>query len=206
MLNGLDPIIIFQLMKLTPAAQETLASIPLLSRLNPKTPLPPIPIYLSEKITGLYIDSESKNIDIDTKNDSSAIGDPALVTQNSIGSVLTVNLIGSSDSLALTILLALMEILLDKVNSQEYQITYMHGAFTVFGGLIHGFSIEQNPNDSRYHIKLEIAKGRAKSKAQQVGEKPDAVRLPSTGSTPPANAPTKTAPTGGSSTKIAPLS
>jgi hypothetical protein len=168
--------------------------------------LPPIPIYLSERITGLYIDSESKSIDIETNSDSLSTGGPALVSQKALASILTVNLIASSSSLALQILLALVDILLDKVTSQEYQITYMHGGFTIFGGLIHSFNVEQNSNDDRFHIKMELSKGRAKSKSVQVGEDPNALRLGSPGSTPPPNAPTSSGPTGGSTTKVAPLS
>lgn len=66
MLNGIDPIIIFQLYKRLPSTEQTLSKIPITANTGKKVTFAVIPIYLSAEITGIYIDSESKNIDIDT--------------------------------------------------------------------------------------------------------------------------------------------
>jgi hypothetical protein len=205
MLNGLDPIIIFQLYKKTPEVAATLASIPLTSsKTSSRTIFAIIPIYLSETLTGIYIDSESKNIDIDTDTASLSDGSSALINQKALSSITTINLIAKQNSIGLTILLALSELILDKVTSQEYEITYMHGGVTVFGGLIHSFSYDQGSDNDLYKIKLELSKGRKAKSVGAVDGNPDAVRLGSSGATPPANAPTFTPPAGGSSTSISP--
>lgn len=197
MLAGIDPIIIFQLYKLLPVTQATLAKIPLTSSDKKKVTFAVIPIYLSESITGIYIDTESKNIDINTDTNTLTNGEPSPINQNALASITTVNLVAKQGSVGLTILLALSELILDKVTSQEYEITYCHGAVNVFGGLIHSFSYEQGTNDDLYKIKLELSRGRPASKSVPVGQDPSAVRLGSDGAVPPANAPTL--PSGGGS-------
>jgi hypothetical protein len=200
MLGSIDPILIFQFYKLLPAAEATLAKIPLTSQVKQKTIFAIVPIYLSESITGILIDSESKNIDIDTATDSLSSGEPAIINQKTLGSITTINFKAKQGSIGLTILLALSELILDRATSQEYEVTYMHRAITVFGGLIHGFSIDQGTNDDLYSIKLELSRGRPKNKSIQVAEDPSAVRLGSTGATPQPGAATSAAPVTGSST------
>lgn len=198
-LNGLSPIILFQLYKSLPAASATLAKIPLTGVAKQKATYAVIPLYLDEQLTGIAIDTESKNIDIETKPDGLTSGEAGPVNQKPLGSITTVNMIAKQGSVGLTILLALSELLLDKVVSQEFEITYMNGAITVFGGLIHSFSFDQGGDNDLMKLKLEIARGRPKSSSVQVQEDPTATRLGSSGVTPPPNAPTVSAPTAGNS-------
>ena len=192
MLNAIEPIIIFQLYKKT-ASDSKLANIPIAGKYLKNTTAI-IPIYLSDSLTGLFIDSESKNIDIDTQMTSLVSGDSAAVNQSALGSTITVNFKARSDSIGLTLLLAIADQLLDKVRSDEYDLTYMHGTTTLFGGLIHGISVDVGGNDDLLKIKLELSKGRPKTKSVIVQEDPNAQRLASTGATPPVNAPTVSAP------------
>lgn len=198
MLDGQEPIIIFQIYKKIPDA--TAAKIPLVSAATKKQTYAIIPIYLSESITGLFVDNEAKNIDIETNPDSLTDGTPGNVNQKNLGSITTINLKARAGSPGLTILLALSELILDKLASQEYEITYMRAGVTVFGGLIHSFSYELGGNDDLYRIKIELSRGRPKTKQVTVSEDPTAVRLGSTGITPAANAPTVTVPEGGATT------
>lgn len=190
MLKGIDPIIIFQLYKLLPSSQATIANMPLTSVAPNKVTWAIIPIYLAANITGIYIDSESKNIDIDTDTNGTTNGEPAPIQQKTLGSITTVNLVASQGSIGLTILLALAELILDKTVSQEYEITYCHGGITVFGGLIHSFSYDQPTENDLYKIKLELSRGRPKPKSVVVDQDPNAARLASTGPVPAPNAPT----------------
>ncbi len=208
MLGGIDPIIIFQVYKnvdLTTTADPCPCApgprIPITSTKKTKVTVALIPIYLSEQASGLYIDDESKNIDIDTEINPLAVGteEGGLVNQKPLGSITTINLKGKQDSLGLTILLALSEMILGKVVSQEYEVTYMHGAVTVFGGLIHSFSFDQNSNDDLIKIKFELSRGRPKGKSVEVGTDPNAARLGTSGVTPPTTAPTVTPSAAGSS-------
>lgn len=204
MLNGIEPIIIFQLYKLTPNAETTLAKVPLTSGSKTKSTFAIIPIYLSESITGIFIESESKNIDVDTEQNSLSSGEGGPVNQKTLGSVTTITMKAKQGSVGLTILLALSELILDKVTSQEYEVTYMHKGVTIFGGLIHGFSYEQGTDDDLYRIKLELSRGRPKTLSVQVAEDPTAVRLGTSGVTPPASAPTVSGSASGGTSAITP--
>lgn len=190
MLNGIDPIIMFQLYKILPPTAATLASVPLTSQAKQRATYAIIPIYLSESISGLYIDTESKSIDVDTNMESLTSGSAALINQKILSSITTVNMVGVRNSLGLTMLLSLAELLIDKVTSGEYELTYMHNSVNVFGGLIHSFSHDNDANSELIKIKLEISRGRPKTKSVVVMEDPTAGRLGSTGATPPAGAPT----------------
>lgn len=198
MLNGLDPIIIFQLFKNVTTPLPSVTNIPLTATKTEKVTYAIIPIYLSADITGIVIDSESKNIDINTDAQSLTDGGEPLVNQKTIGSITTVNLIAKQGSVGLTILLALSEMILSKVTSQEYQITYMHNAVTVFGGLIHSFSYEQGTDNDLYKIKLEISKGRPKAGVTVPGDA-NSTSLANSGSSVPQGAKIPSAPIGSSS-------
>lgn len=197
MLDGLAPIIIFQLYKnITTDTTVVKNGIPITSKTTQRQTFAVIPIYLDEKLTGLQIDSESKNIDIETQPSALVTGDAGPTNQQPLGAVTTIMLKGKSTSIGLNILLALSETLLDKLASQEYGVTYMNGAVTVFGGLIHGFSYDAgNANDDLYRIKLEISRGRKASKSVDVAQYPSATRLASApGAIPAPNSSTVTVP------------
>jgi hypothetical protein len=157
-LNGIAPIIIFNFKKLLPALQELTSGIPLLADVTEKIPLVPIPIYLDEKITGLYIDQENKNIDVNTETKTLPDGTAPKVQQTGINSTITINMQASANSIGLSVLSAMMDLIFEKLTSQEYSITYLHKAVTVFNGLLEGYSISQNSNNDLYSITLTISR------------------------------------------------
>lgn len=163
MLNGIDPIIIFNFSKLTPDLQASVADIPIISSIVNKIGLPPIPVYLSEKLTGLYIDSEDKNIEIVTSTDTLTNGEEPVTNQKGLSSTVTINMVASRDSIGMTLIAALADLVFHKVTSKEYSITYLHGAITVFGGLLHSFGITQNADNDLYNIKLELSRSSVKT-------------------------------------------
>jgi len=199
MLDGIAPIVIFQIYKNIPDPGSSASAIPVVAGAYKRQTFAVIPLYLDENLTGLQIDNNSKQIDIETKPDTLTNGEAGNVNQSSLGSVTKITLKGKKGSVGLTILLALSEQMLDKLASQEYEITYMNGAVTVFGGLIHSFGFEPGTDDDLYRITIELSRGRAKNKTVSVGEDPTATRLGTQGVTPPANAPTVSVPAGGSS-------
>jgi len=158
MLNGIDPIILIQFYEAPPAVISTLEKIPLISSYTTKVGLPPIPIYLSEKLTGLYIDNEDKNVDIQTATETLSDGGAPFVSQKGVGSTVRINLVASRSSIGVTLLSALADQIFDKVSSKQYTITYLNGAVTIFNGLLHSFSINQNANDDRYNIAIELSR------------------------------------------------
>jgi len=147
---------------------ESESGIPLLAEIKAAIPLPAIPIYLSEKLTGLIIDSEDKNIAIQTKTETLVNGDEPQTNQKALGSNIRINIVADRDSIGVTLLSALADLILPKVTSKEYSITYLHGAITVFGGLLETFSIAQNSDNTLCNITIEIARAAAeKTKAKE---------------------------------------
>lgn len=165
MLNGIDPIIIFEFSKLPPATAAFISKIPIVSSIVDAIGLPPIPIYLSETQTGLFIDSEDRNISIETSVETLSNGDNPLVNQKAINSTTTINMVGSKESIGLTLLSAMCDLVIPKVSSKEYKITYLHGAVTIFRGLLHDFSVHQTADDDRLLIKLELVKNNEQKKS-----------------------------------------
>lgn len=159
MLNGTTPIMLFNFFKLTPDQEASLSSIPIVSDIVSKVGLPPIPLYLDEQLTGLVISSQNKNIDIETSIDTLKNGDTPVVNQKAIGSVTTINLVAQRDSVGVQIISALADLILEKVTSKEYSITYLNGAVTIFNGLLHGYSINEGENDDLYQVQIQISRG-----------------------------------------------
>lgn len=159
MLNGLDPIIIFQFAKLAPSLSATIAKIPIISDIPTAVDMPPIPIYLSESLTGLYIDAESKNVDINTNTETKSDGSEPDVSQKGIGSTVSIDLIAKKDSLGLSLLSAMIDIIFDKVSSKEYAITYIHGPITIFRGVLQSYQVNQSAQNELLSIRIELSKG-----------------------------------------------
>jgi hypothetical protein len=161
MLGGLSPILIFQFRKLLPdlLGITTEAKIPVVaSESSSSFPLPLIPLYLSESLTGLYIDTETKSIEIDTQVDTLSSGDAPNLNQRGIQSTVKIEMLANRDSIGISLLAALTDLIFPKVTSKEYSITYLHGAVTVFDGLLHSFSIDQNSNNDLYKVSMELIK------------------------------------------------
>jgi cytochrome c biogenesis protein CcdA len=166
MLNGIDPILIFHFSKLVtdPKLKANKSKIPITASILSKLPLPAIPIYLSESLTGIYIDTEEKNVDIATDIDTLVIADDPVINQRGIGNTVKITMFASRDSIGLTLLSAMTDLIFPIVTSREYAISYLHGAITVFEGLLHTFSITQDPNTDKYNITLELIKPAKPSK------------------------------------------
>ena len=164
MLNGIDPIIIFNFYKLNDSEVNTLKSIPLLGSSIEKTKLAPIPVYLSEKATGIYIDSEDKNIDIQTNSETTVNGSTPSHNQTGINSSITINMQASSNSLGAVLIAALCDVAYQKATSQEYSISYFHRGIVLFEALLKSFSITQNASDDRFFITLTLDKTTVDSK------------------------------------------
>ncbi len=156
MLNGIDPILIFNFKKLAPDVQATIAAIPVVSQIVQRIDLPAIPLYLSEIATGIYIETEDKSVDIETTTETLTNGTEPDLNQRGIQSTVKINMIANQDSIGLALLSALSDLIFPKVTSKEYSITYLHGAVTVFAGLLHSFSISQNSGNTLYNVSMEL--------------------------------------------------
>lgn len=159
MLNGVDPVILFNFRKLVPGVLDVANKIPVVTGASAQSfPLPIVPIYLSERLTGIVIDSESKNIDIDTTPETTTTGSDPSVYQKGLNSTIKVEMRASRNSIGVALFAAMADMIFPRVTSTEYSITYLHGAVTVFNGLLHSFSISQNTENDLYNMTLEISK------------------------------------------------
>ena len=107
----------------------------------------PIPVYLDEQLTGLYVQSENQNIDIATEQNDAANSTKPFLTQKSISNTVSINLLGKRDSIFVAALLALVDIAYPKLVKAKYRVSYLNGSTVVLGGLIQGVTA-QRQNDS----------------------------------------------------------
>ncbi len=167
MLGGIDPILIFQFSKQLPStAANAIAKIPVVSETKSFLDLPPIPVYISRELTGIVIDSEDKAIDIQTDTETKTDGSDPDVTQKGSQSVVAINITGLKTSIGLTLLSALFDVLYEKVSSKEYSLTYLSGATTIFRAKLHSYVVNQNSQDDRLSIKIELSKGEKQPQKQ----------------------------------------
>lgn len=164
MLGGIDPVVIFQFRKkastfIGPQQQTFLEKIPFVALIPTFIEEPPIPIYLSQQITGLMIDTESKNVDIETDTETRTDGKPPDLVQKGIASVVSITIKAKKDSVGVALISAMIDLIFDKVTSNEYTISYISGATTVFRGIIHSFNVDTVSDNDLAMIKIEISKG-----------------------------------------------
>ncbi|WKV32914.1 hypothetical protein MAC3UK_0027 [Bdellovibrio phage MAC3UK] len=171
MLNGIDPIIIFQFRKkesselIGPRSpngqfQRTWTyGVPIISEVPTFVEQPPIPIYLSENITGLFIDTEAKNVAVGTTTETLTDGKAPRTIQKGATSTVSVALKAKADSVGLILLSAMIDLLLEKVTSEEYAITYMHGATTIFRGLLEAYNVSTVAGTDLISINFELTRG-----------------------------------------------
>jgi hypothetical protein len=124
----------------------------------------PIPIYLKEELTGIYVQSESRGIDVTTRVDpvstKSPIDgevEPPVVSQTSRDSQLSIELVAKKTSILLVALIALMEMIVDRLVTQEYSIHYLNGPTAVFGVRLHRFATSTSNNDDLVHMELVLS-------------------------------------------------
>lgn len=159
MLGGLDPVIIFQFGKLNSSLGGTIAKIPVISQIPTVIDQPPIPVYLSERLFNIVIIGTAKNVDIETDTETLTNGQPPDVNQKGIQSGVEVSIEGKKDSVALTLLSSLIDLVFDKVTSKEYAISFMYGATTVFRGVLHTYSAETVEGTDKLAIKIGLSRG-----------------------------------------------
>lgn len=165
MLGGISPVLIFQFSKKVPATAvgpvepSFLSKIPVISDIPTLVEAPPIPIYLDEGITGLLVDSEEKHVDIETDTETKTDGSAPTVNQKAIASTVSIQFTGKKDSIKMILLSAMIDVVFEKVTSQEYALSYLSGATTVFRGVLHSYGVSQNSSNDLVTIKLEISKG-----------------------------------------------
>jgi hypothetical protein len=140
-------------------------------------------VLVGSQNSGIIVESESRSIDIQTKVEAVTDKDPLKagqtadpeVTQRPIDTQLSINLIASRDSILITALLALMDMLISRLESQEYSIHYINRSTVIFGARLSRFATSMNPNEDKIQIDLtlsvatkEVAAGVAAKASQSV--------------------------------------
>jgi hypothetical protein len=199
MLGGVDPLLVVVLKH--KGVLSKLGNLPILNFVANAIGVP-IPIYLFERkpntaltaglLGGIYVDSESRSIDLETVVETTTNPDPAdvtsrenQVTQTVIDSQVTVNLVATDESILLTTLIALMELILKKLVADEYEIHYINKSTTIFGGRLHRFSTSNVANTNLINIEMVLSTATKKNPTP----KPPAIQVPNggNGTTPPIN-------------------
>lgn len=164
MLGGISPVIIFNFTKAFPQIQSTFSTIPVVSTFVDKVGLVSLYVYLSEELTGLFIDTQSKNVDIQTDVETLSNGEEPQATQKGLANIVRVSLKARNDSIGIMLLSALIDQVFERVTSKEYSVTYFNGAVTVFEGLLQSFSIEESSENDLFQVSFEIHGGGTKTK------------------------------------------
>lgn len=161
MLNGFDPLLVITLKN--KGLMDFFAEDSILDSIAEAVGVP-IPIYLSEKLTGIYVDTENRSIDVETRVEPTTEKDTITqeveapkVTQTAVDTQLTINLLASKNSILLTALIALMEQLVKRLVSGEYSIHYINGPTVIFGGLLHRFATSVNGNEDLVRVELTLS-------------------------------------------------
>ncbi len=185
MLNGVAPILIFTIPPtLGIDLSKTLKGIPLIGSSLTNVGIP-IPLYLDENLTGVYIESESKSIDIDTDitpkyivTPGSTIQSTTFVNQSGINNLVTVNMIASRDSLFLSVLLSMIDIIFAQLVSVKYSITYLNQNTVIFGGLLHSFQTTGSSSDTLLKITMQIQKNNQNKTSSVLNQYYDPAKIP----------------------------
>lgn len=122
----------------------------------------PIPIYLDEQLTGVWIDSgDDKSLNFDVINETVKDlnnKDQVLARSKGVQSDVTINLAAKSTSLFTVALLALGEQCFQKALSKKYSISYFNGATTIMGALMQSFVVHAVPNSEELKIQIVLSK------------------------------------------------
>lgn len=159
-LGGIAPLLIFQFSVPSPALPTDFVGPPgptgLIDSFFQAVGVP-VPIYLDEKLTGIYVENESRGIDIQTNAQQLRTGE-VLYDQRGLDSLVSIRLFASKDSVILTALLALADMAFQFVVSKAYKVSYFNGPTVIINGLLHGFQTETNSNDDLITITLQLSK------------------------------------------------
>lgn len=158
MLNGIAPILIFSFPPTINLPTATDPGLPLSVRkaLGAIGGIP-IPIYLDEKLTGIYVVNEEKNVDMDTQPYQAQDG-TTFVKQRGVNNTVNINFLASQDSILLSVLLAFSDELFKRAVNGLYSVSYFNKGTLVFGGLIHSFSDQSGSDDTLRRISMSIVK------------------------------------------------
>lgn len=158
MLNGLAPLFVYHMHEAPKTAQNLVAGIPEVGDFLLKNIGVPIPLYLDEQLTGIYVTNESTSIEIKTDFEGTKSGKPPTKLERPLGNTVSVEMLGRRDSLVLAVLIALSDVAFQRAVAGKYGLTYLNGPTAVFGGTLASFAANTNRNDTLVRVTLQISK------------------------------------------------
>lgn len=157
MLNGIAPILIFQIPKLLPLpALSSLGGIPVLKGLS--VPGIPIPLYLDEKLTGIYVVDETGGLTVDTSAQYNQVTKKTEFDQRGVENTITVSMLANPDSVVLGAIIAFLDTIFQQLVEVEYSVSYINGSTLILGGLIAGFNKQVGSDDNLIRLTLHLQK------------------------------------------------
>lgn len=166
MLNGKYPILIFHLYAYDKIANSILGLINQPAQTFATSAIGvPIPFILSQELTGIALDDETKSMEIDTTIDAPLDSSvPPIAKQMPVVSNINVSLSCNRDSVFLTILSALGDLLFRRCTAGDYGITYMNGPIVIFDGLLSRFSTMRGANSTLMRVDFSLSLGKQETK------------------------------------------
>lgn len=128
----------------------------------------PVPIYLNRALTGIQIDNESKAIEVETEFIQSYNPKvPSRYIQKGTRNLVSINMLADRDSLLLTALIAISDLVFEKLIQKTYKVSYFHRSIVILKGLLNGMSVTDGPDDTLRRVVLQLEKG-TNIKSQQI--------------------------------------
>lgn len=160
MLGGIDPILVFTFASINAnaTANSAISAVPLIGDAILENLGVPIPLYLSEKLTGISVDTESIDITVDSNVQLNKVNNEAIVDQKGLNSILTVNMISTKSSLVLAALVAFTDVIFSRLVSKSAKISYIHGSTIVLNALLHSFTMRQREGSDLVDVVLQLEK------------------------------------------------
>ena len=125
----------------------------------------PIPFYLSEKLTGVYVDTERNTLSISTdtigtkdktKGNASDLADLQVQQKGETQSV-DISMVARRDNMGLNILLPLLKSIYDGlIRKKEYKIAYFNQNILIFNAKLANFSTDQHRTDNLMTISITL--------------------------------------------------
>jgi hypothetical protein len=165
MLGGLSPLLIFHIGALPPsnALVEDISGIPLIGETLAANLAIPIPIYLDENLTKIFVKNHTVQVDMNEDVTTKANEGNPDVNQRAINSIVTVNMVTVKGSIVASMLIALNDLIFTKLSAKTYSVSYLNGPFFLLNGLVHGFSAAENEDNTKLDLVFQFSKAGKKA-------------------------------------------
>jgi len=164
----IDPILIIYISEALPdAAKNAVAGIPVIDDLFGAGF--PMPIYLSEELTGIVVDADTKGVDMDLDVTATADAGKPLVKQNATDSTNTINLQCNKESIFLPVFIALSDQIFERAVAGLYSVSYLNGATTIFNALVKSITVSNDNTSDKSSIAITLSKANQRETTNSAG-------------------------------------